>query len=88
MGAPGGMNQQEQNQPVGPDNGEAFEAGESEGPEDDGPEEMDAGGFEVPEPIEDSGGVDTPDTSEPSDFAATESEELRRDKPDSDDDLQ
>ena len=53
MGMPGGMNQQAQNQPAGPDNGEAFEAGESEGPDDDGPEEMEAGGFDVPEPIGD-----------------------------------
>ena len=42
---PGGVNQQDQNQQAGPDNGEAYEAGE-DGPDDDGPEEMEAGGFD------------------------------------------
>jgi hypothetical protein len=52
MGMPGGINQQGQNQQqAGPDNGEAYEAGE-DGPDDDGPEELEAGGFDRPEPIE------------------------------------
>lgn len=50
-----------QNQPAGPDSGEAFEAGESEGPEDDGPEEMEAGGFDVPELIDRVAAPDAPD---------------------------
>ena len=67
MGMPGSMNQQGQNQQAGPDNGEAYEAGE-DGPDDDGPEELEAGGFEAsasaphevdelrvrPEPIEEA----------------------------------
>ena len=43
---PGSMNQQGQNQQAGPDNGEAYEAGE-DGPDDDGPEELEAGGFDA-----------------------------------------
>ena len=40
FGASGG------NQPAGPDNGEAYEAGE-DGPDDDGPDDMEGGGFDA-----------------------------------------
>lgn len=86
---PGAVNQPGQHQPAGPENGESFEAGESEGPDDDGPEEMEAGGFDVPEPEESSDANDAPaapTSSAPSDFAPSEPEEPRRDKPGSSDD--
>lgn len=93
---PGGMNQQGPNQPVGPDNGDAFEAGESDGPDDDGPEEMEAGGFEVPEPNDDapeSFAAEAPDFSAPEAPEAPDAPEAPEgpkgpQAPDSDDDLQ
>ena len=54
---------------AGPQDGEAYEAGE-----DDGPEEMEAGGFDSPEPADDAfaapdapdaqDGPDAPDSSD------------------------
>jgi hypothetical protein len=47
QGAPGA-------QDAGPQDGEAFEAGEDEGDEFESSEEMSAGGFDVPEPVEET----------------------------------
>jgi hypothetical protein len=89
VGVPGATNQQGPNdQSAGPDNGEAFEAGEDENGEEFEP--MDAGA-EAQEAIERSSA-----SAEPSAFAPENSDELRRDdsgqaqahKPESDDDLQ
>jgi len=69
-------------QPAGPDNGDSFEAGESDGPDDDGPEEMEAGGFDIPEPVESNEAPDSPaspDSPDDPDSPAS---------PDRDDDLQ
>lgn len=86
-----------------PDNGDAFEAGESDGPDDEGPEEMEAAGFDIPEPLERDDLREAPEAAETSAFAPEqpeerrrdksdsapgETEELRRDTPDSDDNLQ
>jgi len=88
MGIPGAANQPD-GQQAGPGSGEAFEAGEPDGPEDDGPEEMEAGGFDVPEPGESDDVPDSPlsgQAPETSAFALEDAEELRRDKPDTGDD--
>ena len=87
------MNQQAQNQPAGPDDGEAFEAGESEGPDDDGPEEMEAGGFDVPEPVDtapESFAPDKPDSAAPEAPEPPEAPQAPQapKSPDSEDDLQ
>ena len=66
----------------------ADDQGFDDGPDDDGPEEMGAAnGFDIPEPEEENGGaaLDAPDASA---FAADESNEVRNDKPDSDDEAQ
>jgi hypothetical protein len=49
-----------------------------------------SGGFDIPEPVDEAPEerTDSPQAPEASDFAPGQSEELRRDKPDSDDDLQ
>jgi hypothetical protein len=65
-----------------------------DGPDDDGPEELEAGGFETPEPSDDSDDIeaaatiDEPRGPEPS-ASDPEDGELQRDRPESDDeDLQ
>ena len=90
------MNQQAQNQPAGPDDGDAFEAGESDGPDDDGPEEMEAGGFDVPEPIGDGPESFAPAAPESAALGSPEAPEAPEapqapeapKSPDSEDDLQ
>lgn len=59
-GAPGAFTQGGGPQSSGPDNADAFEAGE-DGPDDDGADDMEAGGFDVPEPLEASESFDQPE---------------------------
>ena len=79
QGAPG-------SQGAGPQDTEAYEAGESdEGDDFDNGDEMNAGGFDVPEPVESAAQAPdarvAPDAPDASAFARDESSELRRDQP-------
>jgi len=88
---------------MGPDNGESFETSEPDGPDDDGPEEMEAeGGFEIPEPLESRAfddepeapqALEAPEAPEALDAPEAQASEERQapetpQAPDSDDDLQ